>query len=57
MFVTLATLKYYFKSLDNQMKITIIVDRGIGTGKEMKTSPYFKSILHVNPGESPISVV
>jgi hypothetical protein len=24
------------------MKITIIVDRGIGTGKEMKNQPLFK---------------
>ena len=45
MFVTLAALKYYFKSLDYQMKITY---RGIGAGKGRKPAPILK-------GESPIS--
>ena len=49
MFVTLATLKYYFKSLDYQMKITY---RGIGAGKGRKPAPIWSCPIK---GESPIS--
>ena len=37
MFVTLAALKYYFKSLDYQMKITY---RRIGAGKGRNQPPF-----------------